>query len=117
MKLIVSLIILSVLKLYIYKDLSFVNSKITLFVILGEAVYCDDMPSFENEAYMALVTSSRTHAEIISIDASEALKMEGVFDFISAKDIPQERNNYGSIVHDEEIFASEKVEFFRYFLK
>jgi xanthine dehydrogenase/oxidase len=51
----------------------------------GEAMYVDDMPRFENELYMALVLSSKAHAKIISIDPSEALGVEGVVDFISAK--------------------------------
>ncbi|CAH1407061.1 unnamed protein product [Nezara viridula] len=75
----------------------------------GEALYCDDLPSFENEVYLSLVTSTRTHAKIKKIDPSEALKLNGVVGFVSAKDILQERNNFGPIVHDEEIMASEKV--------
>lgn len=30
----------------------------------GEAVYCDDIPHFENELYLALVTSTKAHAYI-----------------------------------------------------
>ncbi|XP_021921362.1 xanthine dehydrogenase isoform X2 [Zootermopsis nevadensis] len=76
----------------------------------GEAVYCDDMPYFENELYLALVLSSRAHAEIVSIDASKALSLEGVHAFFSAKDLqePQFRNCHG-IIHDDEVFAAGKV--------
>ena len=31
----------------------------------GEAVYCDDIPLYENELYVALVTSSKAHARIL----------------------------------------------------
>lgn len=31
----------------------------------GEAVYCDDVPLYENELYLALVTSSKAHANIL----------------------------------------------------
>lgn len=31
----------------------------------GEAVYCDDLPLYENELYLALVTSSKAHANIL----------------------------------------------------
>lgn len=31
----------------------------------GEAVYCDDIPLYENELYLALVTSSKAHARIL----------------------------------------------------
>lgn len=30
----------------------------------GEAVYCDDMPCYENELHLALVTSTKAHALI-----------------------------------------------------
>lgn len=31
----------------------------------GEAVYCDDVPLYENELYLALITSSKVHANIL----------------------------------------------------
>lgn len=31
----------------------------------GEAIYCDDVPLYENELYLALVTSSKAHAKIL----------------------------------------------------
>lgn len=75
----------------------------------GEAVYCDDMPRMENELYLALVLSTKAHARIVSIDATEALAMEGVAAFYSAKDLPKWNNSIGPVVQDEEMFASEKV--------
>ena len=50
-----------------------------------EAVYVDDMPRFENELYLAIVMSTKAHAKILSIDPSEALDLDGVVDFLSAK--------------------------------
>ncbi|XP_044271651.1 xanthine dehydrogenase isoform X2 [Tribolium madens] len=75
----------------------------------GEAVYLDDIPYFENELYLAFVTSTKAHAKILSIDPSEALAMEGVHYFVSAKDIDKKHNTMGSIVHDERVFFNEKV--------
>lgn len=75
----------------------------------GEAIYVDDMPKFENEVYMALVTSSKSHANIKTIDPSEALKMKGVHAFFCAKDIDKEHNKCGPVFHDEEIFISKTV--------
>uniref|UniRef100_A0A1L8DYE4 Xanthine dehydrogenase n=1 Tax=Nyssomyia neivai TaxID=330878 RepID=A0A1L8DYE4_9DIPT len=75
----------------------------------GEAVYCDDMPRFENELYLAFVLSTKSHARILSVDASEALAVKGVVAFYSAKDIPTDRNLIGPVFHDEELFASEMV--------
>ncbi|KAK5644717.1 hypothetical protein RI129_006017 [Pyrocoelia pectoralis] len=60
----------------------------------GEAVYCDDIPAFKNELYMAVVLSTRAHANF-TMDASDALQMEGVHLFLSAKDLPHERNCIG----------------------
>ncbi|KAG8239015.1 hypothetical protein J437_LFUL005072 [Ladona fulva] len=74
----------------------------------GEAVYCDDLPHFENELYLSLVLSTRAHAKIVSVDASQALELNGVHAFFSAKDLPPERNRAGPIIHDEEIFISSK---------
>ncbi|KAG7154629.1 Xanthine dehydrogenase/oxidase-like 2 [Homarus americanus] len=75
----------------------------------GEAVYVDDMPTFSNELYAAMVLSTRPHAKILNIDESEALKVEGVERIFCARDLPGERNITGSVVPDEEVFASEKV--------
>ncbi|XP_043916138.1 xanthine dehydrogenase/oxidase-like [Protopterus annectens] len=74
----------------------------------GEAIYCDDIPHFENELYLAVVTSTKAHAKIIAIDAEEALKMPGVICFISAKDVPGS-NATGHTVYDETVFAEDLV--------
>ncbi|XP_048200158.1 aldehyde oxidase 2 [Perognathus longimembris pacificus] len=54
----------------------------------GEAIFCDDIPRVDKELFMALVTSTRAHAKIISIDPSEALQLPGVVDVVTAEDIP-----------------------------
>jgi len=68
------------------------------------------MPHFENELYLTLVLSTEAHAEIVSIDASQAFAMEGVEAFFSADDLakPQFQNLYG-FRHDEQVFAAGKV--------
>ncbi|KAI5635560.1 molybdopterin-binding domain of aldehyde dehydrogenase domain-containing protein [Phthorimaea operculella] len=75
----------------------------------GEAIYCDDMPSVEGELYLAFVLSTKAHAKLLSVDATDALKEPGVVAFYSAKDLTPEQNMIGAIFHDEELFASEKV--------
>uniref|UniRef100_A0A1B6CHR7 xanthine dehydrogenase n=1 Tax=Clastoptera arizonana TaxID=38151 RepID=A0A1B6CHR7_9HEMI len=77
--------------------------------VTGEAIYCDDMPHIDGELYLAFVFSTRSHARIVSIDPSPALKMPGVEAFFSAKDLPEENNKIGPIVHDETMFAKDKV--------
>ncbi|XP_010216199.1 PREDICTED: aldehyde oxidase [Tinamus guttatus] len=74
----------------------------------GEAAYIDDLPSVDGELFLAVVTSSRAHAKIVSIDTSEALKTPGVFDIITAHDVPAINEFYYS--DDPEIvFARNKV--------
>ncbi|XP_063595741.1 xanthine dehydrogenase/oxidase-like [Penaeus indicus] len=75
----------------------------------GEALYVDDLPRFKDELYGALVLSSRAHARILSIDASEARRMEGIERVFFAEDLEAERNKTGCILLDEEIFASDTV--------
>lgn len=75
----------------------------------GEAVYCDDIPKFANELYLAFVYSTKAHAKILSIDASEALKVEGVSRFFSAADLTEEQNKAGPVFHDEFVFVKDTV--------
>ncbi|KAF8064111.1 xanthine dehydrogenase [Lyophyllum atratum] len=76
----------------------------------GEAVYTDDMPTLQNEGYGALVLSTRAHAKIISVDASKALEMKGVYTFVSHLDLPSPKANWwGSVALDEVFFAVDEV--------
>ncbi|XP_072032537.1 xanthine dehydrogenase/oxidase-like [Amphiura filiformis] len=74
----------------------------------GEAVYCDDIPRIEGELYLALVTSTKAHANIIAVDTEAALAIEGVHTYVSAADVPGD-NMIGVIIHDEELFATKQV--------
>lgn len=75
----------------------------------GEAHYCDDIPKMEGELYLGLVISNRAHAKIKKVDPSEALLVEGVEAFLTAEDLPPNRNLRGPIQQDEEIFRSDTV--------
>ncbi|CAN9498296.1 unnamed protein product [Ophioblennius macclurei] len=74
----------------------------------GEAVYCDDVPLYENELYLSLITSSKAHAHIRSIDVSVAERSPGVICFLFAADIPGS-NATGPINYDETVLADGKV--------
>jgi xanthine dehydrogenase/oxidase len=76
--------------------------------VTGEATYVDDIPNAKNELFAAIVFSTIPHGKIIEIDASEALKMEHVVAFYTAKDIPGE-NVWGPVFEDEQIIRSEIV--------
>lgn len=56
---------------------------------------------------MALVVSSKPHGRIVSIDASDALALPGVQDFLSSKDVPG--SNIYRLTHDEMVFADSQV--------
>lgn len=75
----------------------------------GEAIYCDDLPRIDGELFLTLVLSSESHAKIKSIDTTAALSIPGVVAFFCAKDLEVDRNIWGSIIKDEEIFCSTYV--------
>ncbi|XP_019526140.3 xanthine dehydrogenase [Aedes albopictus] len=77
--------------------------------VTGEAIYCDDIPKFSNELYLTLVTSTKAHAKILSIDPAEALAMEGVHRFFTAADLTDEQNACGPVFHDEFVFWKDLV--------
>jgi xanthine dehydrogenase/oxidase len=80
----------------------------------GETQYINDLPPFHNELFAAFVLGDKVHGIIKNIDASEALKVEGVFAFYGAKDVPG-LNNFMPLsfsefnVEVEEVFCSSKL--------
>ncbi|CAL8069378.1 unnamed protein product [Orchesella dallaii] len=79
----------------------------------GEAEFTGDIPVQRNELYGAFVLSTVANGDISNIDASEALKLEGVERFISASDIPgvndvMKYNSFRGVVQ-EPVFAAKKV--------
>jgi len=75
----------------------------------GEAQYVDDLPSTRDTLHAALVLSDKPNAKLASIDASEALAMEGVVGFFSAKDLSEEDNVWGPAAQDEQLFRRDVV--------
>ncbi|MED6259817.1 hypothetical protein ATANTOWER_000009 [Ataeniobius toweri] len=73
----------------------------------GEAVYCDDVPLYENELYLALITSTKAHARILSVDVSAAERLPGVVCCLFASDVPG--SNITGMRQDETIFADGQV--------
>lgn len=76
----------------------------------GEAQYTDDIPVQQNELYGCLVISTKAHAKVISVDATAALEIPGIHDFVTHKDLPNpEANWWGQPVTDELFFAVDEV--------
>jgi xanthine dehydrogenase/oxidase len=76
----------------------------------GEAQYTDDIPVQMNELFGCMVLSTKPHARLISVDASLALDLPGVVDFVDHNDLPsKEANWWGAPVSDETFFAVDEV--------
>lgn len=78
--------------------------------VTGEAKYVDDITPLTNTLYAHYVLSSRSHAKILSIDISEAEKVQGFVDYVSSKDIKGEKNV--GVFHDEKLFEDDIVQSF-----
>jgi xanthine dehydrogenase large subunit len=78
--------------------------------VSGRADYTDDLPEPRDLLHVAIGMSSKAHARVSAIDLADVLAAEGVVDVCLASDVPGE-NNCGPIVHDEQIFATDTVEY------
>ena len=61
---------------------------------------------FADELYLSLVTSTKPHAKIVSVDPTAAFGLAGVIDFVSHKDVPGKNTMSAG---QKEIFAEEEV--------
>lgn len=77
--------------------------------VLGNAMYADDIP-FKNLLHCRFLRSAYPHAEIIAIDATEALAMDGVLYVATGKELPQ---NFGvlPVSQDETSMAINKTRY------
>jgi len=78
--------------------------------VSGRAEYCDDIPLPANTLHAAFGMSPTAHGRIISMDLSAVVAAAGVAAVALPEDIPGE-NNYGGAVHDDPIFAQDRVEY------
>ncbi|KAK3726979.1 hypothetical protein QZH41_014709, partial [Actinostola sp. cb2023] len=85
----------------------------------GEAIYTDDLPTQGGELHAAFVLSTqvltvstyppRGNCKIDKLDASLALDLPGVVDFLTASSIPPKGVNSFNVGDKEEIFCSGNV--------
>ncbi len=78
--------------------------------VRGESQFVDDILVPQGLLYGYVFYSTIAHGKIKKLDYSNALKIDGVIDVITAKDIPGE-NQIGGIIQDENLFAEETVHF------
>ncbi|KNC81268.1 hypothetical protein SARC_06399 [Sphaeroforma arctica JP610] len=81
----------------------------------GEALYVDDIVDVKGTLYAGIVWSKHAHAEILEVDISVAMEMDGVYDVLYAKDVPGE-NKQGPVIKDEELIRSKTVTSFGQFV-
>lgn len=72
----------------------------------GEAQYTDDIPVQKNELYGVMVLSTKAHAKILDVDASAALDMPGVNDYVDHHDLPNPEANWWGAPNCDEIFLA-----------
>src|ERR1700684_4494730 len=78
--------------------------------VSGRALYADDIPLPADALHAAFGISSIAHGRIRALDLAPVLSMPGVTSVAVAQDIPGE-NNYGSVLHDDPIFADGLVQY------
>jgi xanthine dehydrogenase large subunit len=78
--------------------------------VSGQAVFADDIALPANALHAAFGISGIAHGRIRTLDLAPLLSMPGVASVAVAQDIPGE-NNYGSVLHDDPIFADTLVQY------
>jgi len=78
--------------------------------VKGESQFVDDILVPEGLLYAAVYYSQIAHGKIISINLDKAEKINGVKSIFTSKDIPGD-NQIGGIIQDEELLATDKIEF------
>ncbi|MFZ3467868.1 xanthine dehydrogenase family protein molybdopterin-binding subunit [Streptomyces sp. 4.24] len=76
--------------------------------VTGEFAYSSDM-WHEDMLWGQILRSTLAHAEIVSIDTSEALTVPGVHAVMTYDDLPAEMKNYGMEFQDTPVLAHVKV--------
>jgi aldehyde oxidoreductase len=78
-------------------------------MVTGQTQFGDDI-ALEDMLHGKILWSDHPHADILGIDTSEAVAMDGVALVLTAKDIPGE-NKAGLIFDDQPAIAGDKVRF------
>ncbi|MET7291060.1 molybdopterin cofactor-binding domain-containing protein [Streptomyces griseoloalbus] len=76
--------------------------------VTGEFAYSSDM-WHEDMLWGQILRSTVAHAEIVSIDTSEALATPGVYAVMTYDDLPTDVKNYGLEIQDTPVLAHGKV--------
>jgi xanthine dehydrogenase large subunit len=76
--------------------------------VRGAARYADDLPGVQGMLHAAIGTSAVAHGRVTALDLSAVQSAPGVVAVLTADDVDG-ANNVGPVVHDEPIFARERI--------
>src|SRR5882757_5866155 len=76
--------------------------------VTGRAKYAEDFRA-EGMVFCRLLLSTAPHARVTKIDASEALKMEGVLGILTADDLPETKGPGEPILTKEPMFVGDRI--------
>jgi aldehyde oxidoreductase len=85
------------------------GDRLSLQKVTGRLAYARDF-HMPDQLFAKVVWSSHPHANIDSVDTSEASETSGVVRVITHRDIPG-RKTFGSIIADQPVLVSDKVRF------
>ena len=77
--------------------------------VTGSATYVDDIAEVKGTLHAAPILSTVAHGRLLAVDSQAALAMPGVRGVVLAGDIPGDPV-LATFVHDEPVFARDKVE-------
>lgn len=78
--------------------------------VRGESLFVDDVIVRRDTLYGLVFDAPKAHGKIVSVDYSEAEKVEGVVKIFTYKDIKGE-NQIGGILPDEPLWAEDEIHF------
>ncbi|SFU07324.1 xanthine dehydrogenase molybdopterin binding subunit [Mesorhizobium sp. YR577] len=79
--------------------------------VAGTAVYIDDMPEPAGTLHVGIGLSSVAHGKLKTVDLSAVRAAPGVVDVLTYADVPGENDVSPSGLHDDPVFAQDKVQF------
>lgn len=75
--------------------------------VTGKSIFVDDRAFLKNEVHVGYVGSPISHGKLKNIDCTEALKVNGVIDIYTAKDVVD--NHWGTIVSEQPMIVADKI--------
>lgn len=78
--------------------------------VTGESVYIDDRTKLMNEVEVFVIGAPIAHGEVVHVDYSLALKVDGIFGIYDYRDLAH--NSWGPIVEEQPLLVEKRVSHF-----